>query len=225
MIWNKHFNLKNTHAIFGASQSAWLRYDKNKIVESLYSKYRKDLGTEIHEFACSQIILFHKFISVKNLKENLETYIYKKYFNTDTNEVSAFGLKMIKYLRFLPKESFESIKEYINDSIGFRMTTEQPLYFSEFFYGTADSISFHDNFLRIHDLKTGSKNVHIEQLLIYAALFCLEYKVKPEEIEIELRIYQNNEILYHVPEPEEIMVIMDKIIFNDNILQQMEKEN
>ena len=85
------------------------------------------------------------------------------------------------------------------------------------FSGTADAISFRNNFLRIHDLKTGTRPVHIEQLEIYAALFCLEYKVKPADIKIELRIYQNDEILVHEPEAEEIIEIMNKIIHLNKI--------
>lgn len=90
------------------------------------------------------------------------------------------------------------------------------------FSGTADAISFRNNFLRIHDLKTGTRPVHIEQLEIYAALFCLEYKVKPADIKIELRIYQNDEILVHEPEADEIIVIMNKIIHLNKILEDVE---
>ena len=90
------------------------------------------------------------------------------------------------------------------------------------FSGTADAISFRNNFLRIHDLKTGTRPVHIEQLEIYAALFCLEYRVKPTDIKIELRIYQNDEILVHEPEAEEIIVIMNKIIHLNKILEDVE---
>jgi hypothetical protein len=77
--------------------------------------------------------------------------------------------------------------------------------------------------LRIHDLKTGTRPVHIEQLEIYAALFCLEYKVKPSEIKIELRIYQNDEILVHEPTAEDISAIMNKIIHLDKILENIER--
>lgn len=90
------------------------------------------------------------------------------------------------------------------------------------FSGTADAISFRNNFLRIHDLKTGTRPVHIEQLEIYAALFCLEYKVKPTDIKIELRIYQNDEILVHEPEAEEIIAIMNKIVHLNKILEDVE---
>ncbi len=90
------------------------------------------------------------------------------------------------------------------------------------FSGTADAISFRNNVLRIHDLKNGSRPVHIEQLEIYAALFCLEYKIKPTDIKIELRIYQNDDILIHQPEAEDILRIMDKIIHLNKILENVE---
>lgn len=120
--------------------------------------------------------------------------------------------------------SKKTIYAYVNDAIGFRMDTEVVLFYSERFFGTADAISFRNNKLRIHDLKTGKTPVHIEQLEIYAALFCLEYKVKPGDIEIELRIYQNDEILYHNPTAEDILPIMDKIVHWNNILKQMDGE-
>ena len=118
--------------------------------------------------------------------------------------------------------SKKTIYSYINDAIGFKMSTEVVLFYSERFFGTADAISFRNNFLRIHDLKTGTRPVHIEQLEIYAALFCLEYKVKPTNIKIELRIYQNDEVLIHEPEPEDIMAIMDKIVHLNKLLENFE---
>ena len=122
-------------------------------------------------------------------------------------------------------KSKKTIYSYVNDAIGFKMDTEVVLFYSERFFGTADSISFRNNLLRIHDLKTGKTPVHMEQLEIYAALFCLEYKVKPGEIDMELRIYQNDEILYHNPTAEDILPIMDKIVRLDKLLSKMEQED
>lgn len=118
--------------------------------------------------------------------------------------------------------SKKTIYTYVNDAIGFKMSTEVVLFYSERFFGTADAISFRDNFLRIHDLKTGVRPVHIEQLEIYAALFCLEYKIKPTNIKIELRIYQNDEVLVHEPLPEDIVAIMDKIVHLNKLLENVE---
>ena len=130
------------------------------------------------------------------------------------------------------RRSNETICAYINDAIGFRMTTEVVLYYSYRFFGTADAISFREikdkegrrrHLLRIHDLKTGKEPAKIEQLYVYAALFCLEYKVNPRDIDIELRIYQNDEILYDNPSAEDISEIMDRIIYADKLIFEQER--
>ena len=123
----------------------------------------------------------------------------------------------------LPR-SKKTLNMYVNDAIGFKMTPEQPLYYSENCFGTADTISFKNDLLRIHDLKTGLIPAHIEQLEVYAALFCLEYRIKPADIGIELRIYQNDEILVHEPTSEDIVPIIDKIISFDKMLKAIQAE-
>ena len=103
------------------------------------------------------------------------------------------------------------------------MDTEVVLYYSERFFGTADTISFKNNFLRIHDLKTGKHPANIEQLEIYAALFCLEYRHDPHKIEMELRIYQNDEVVIHIPDPDNIVEIMNHIIRLDKLIEELEE--
>lgn len=138
-------------------------------------------------------------------------------------ELHEFAAQCIRLGQKLPK-SKKTLNMYVNDAIGFRMTPEQPLFFSENCFGTADSISFRDKLLRIHDLKTGVTPAHMEQLEIYAALFCLEYKMKPSDIDIELRIYQSDEILYFNPTAEDIVPIMDKIITFDKVITKLKAE-
>ena len=135
-------------------------------------------------------------------------------------ELHEFAATCIRLGQKLPRSS-RTLNLYVNDAIGFRMKPEQVLYYSDNCFGTADSISFRDNMLRIHDLKTGNIPAHIEQLEIYAALFCLEYKQDPFKIQMELRIYQNDEIFYHNPDPEEIKNIMEKIIHFNSIINSM----
>lgn len=118
----------------------------------------------------------------------------------------------------------KTICRYVNDAIGFKMKPEQPLYYSENCFGTADAISFRGDFLRIHDLKTGVSPVSMKQLHIYAALFCLEYGYSPFDIKIELRIYQNNDIMVERPEPEVIAEVMEKIKWGDEIIQEMKEK-
>lgn len=117
--------------------------------------------------------------------------------------------------------SKKTLYAYVNDAIGFKMSTEVVLYYSDYFFGTADSICFRNNFLRIHDLKTGKHEASMEQLEIYAALFCLEYRVKPNELDgCELRLYQSDEVICHVPDPKDILAIMNKIAQLNKALEQ-----
>lgn len=118
--------------------------------------------------------------------------------------------------------SSKTLSAYVNDAIGFRMSTEVVLFYSERFFGTADAICFRNNTLRIHDLKTGVTPVKMEQLETYAALFCLEYGYDPKDIAIELRIYQNDEVIVHNPTEADIRPIMDKIVHLDKLFEQLE---
>lgn len=183
MIFTKHSNLEGLHAPFGASQSAWLRYDDEKILATYNNMKAKEMGTRLHAWA----------------KETID-----------------LGIKQPR--------SKKTIYAYVNDAIGYKMDTEVVLFYSPRFFGTADSICFRNGALRIHDLKTGVTKVHMEQLMIYAALFCLEYKIKPSDIEMELRIYQNDEVLYHNPTAESISSIMDRIVYLDKMLERLDGE-
>ena len=152
----------------------------------------------------------------------LEVYTNKKASEMGTR-LHEWAKKTID-LGLKQPRSKKTIYSYVNDAIGFKMDTEVVLFYSERFFGTADAISFRDGILRIHDLKTGKIPAHIEQLEIYAALFCLEYKVKPGDIDMELRIYQNDEILYHNPTAEDIIKIMDKIVHLNKLLEKLDEE-
>lgn len=116
---------------------------------------------------------------------------------------------------------------YINDAIKHRMTCEQVLYYSDNCFGTADTICFRYNTLRIHDLKTGVTPGSVHQLEIYAALFCLEYGRDPFSIKIELRIYQADEVIVYDADPEDIAFIMEKIQEFDRVIahRRLEEES
>ena len=101
------------------------------------------------------------------------------------------------------------------------MKPEQVLYYSPNCFGTADAIDLRGNTLRIHDLKTGKIPAHMEQLMIYAALFCLEYNIKPHDIEMLLRIYQNDDVQELKPEANDISAIAKKIIEADKIVNEL----
>lgn len=138
-------------------------------------------------------------------------------------ELHAFAAQCIKLRQKLPK-SRKTLNMYVNDAIGYRMTPEQILYYSPNCFGTADAISFQNGLLRIHDLKTGITPAHMEQLIVYASLFCLEYETRPGDIEIELRLYQSDDILVSNPTADEVAPVMDKIITFDRIISDIRKE-
>ncbi len=150
------------------------------------------------------------------LMENFRNYLAVE----RGTKLHDFAARCIELGQRLPRQQ-KTLNMYVNDAIGYKMNPEQVLFYSPNCYGTADAISFRDNMLRIHDLKTGSTPAHMEQLMIYAALFCLEYRIKPSAIKIELRLYQNDEVLYHKPEPEELMPIIDRIISFDKIINRI----
>lgn len=147
--------------------------------------------------------------------------MYNRYFAKEMGtRYHAFAAECISLRQKLPA-SKKTLNAYVNDAIKYRMTPEQILYYSPNCFGTADAISFRKNLLRIHDLKTGVTPTHMEQVMIYAALFCLEYRVKPTMIDMELRIYQNDDVSVYQPSPDEIDEIMNKIVDFDKILNRI----
>lgn len=127
---------------------------------------------------------------------------------------------------YLPDDQ-KTLNMHVNDAIDLRLRPEQPLYFSDNCFGTADAIQFDERLgrLRIHDLKTGMNPASIRQLLIYAALFFLEYDIPINDIETELRIYQNDDVIIEKPTIEDIGPVVDKIVASDEIIESIKKEN
>jgi len=160
--------------------------------------------------------------SVDKLKETYINMLAKQ----RGTEYHAFAAQCIKLKETLPRKH-KTLNMYVNDAIRYRMTPEQVLFYSYNCFGTADAIAFKKNFLRIHDLKTGTTPASLHQLEIYASLFCLEYGYKPGKLEgIELRIYQNDDILIANPEADVIAPIMDTIVTFDKIIDEIkESEN
>ena len=167
-------------------------------------------------------------------------------------ELHEFAHTAIKLNRVQPRNK-DTINMFINDAIGYKMSSEQPLFYNGFCFGTADAIEYKKNYLRIHDLKTGETEAHMDQLKVYAALFCLNYQslvreahrkglndieiankydLKPSELHfdpmqmagIELRIYQLGEVRVENPDPAEIQNYMDIIVSHVNTLKNIDAE-
>ena len=211
MNWNNHSQLVGKHATLSPSSYQWIRYSADESREALFNRYRAEyaqtVGTLIHEFACKRIK--YKMRLKKHDKDSVLFYLIDN--GVPSN---AFDSDYI----------FDNLLYYVNDAIGYRMDPEVVLYYSDNCFGTADAISFSKNQLRIHDLKTGRIPAHMEQLEIYAALFCLEYEKKPGDLDIELRMYQPDNLVTLVPEVDEIVPIMDSIISHDKFLTKVKGE-
>lgn len=140
---------------------------------------------------------------------------------TVLHEFAAQCIKLKQKLPDLPK----TLNMHVNDAIGFQMDPEVVLYYTENAFGTADAISFKNNVLRIHDLKTGKEPASMKQLLVYAAYFCLEYNYKPSDIKIILRIYQHDTFIEYEPTVEDIVPIMSAAVTNDKIINRIKRED
>lgn len=159
-----------------------------------------------------------------NYDEDKLVEAYAKHLAKERGTVlHGFAAQCITLGQKLPR-SPKTLNMYVNDAIGFHMKPETILYYSDNCFGTADAIAFRSNMLRIHDLKTGITPAKMDQLMIYAALFCLEYNYKPHDIHTELRIYQNDDVSIFVPEPNEIMEVIKKIISFDKLINQIKEE-
>ena len=212
MIFVKHSNWEGKHSILSPSKWQWLNDDEESLKRRIISSYMPTVGKIIHDYACDRITYGQKL--QKTDKKDI-------IFELLRNEVPRFvvsGLDM--------NTIFENLYNYINDCIGFRMSPEVGLGISDYGFGHTDCIGFNEkeNLLRVFDLKTGKIPAHMEQLIVYCAYFCIEYHKKPYEFNSELRIYQNNEIIFHNPQPEEVAPVIDNIVSKNNYITRLFKE-
>lgn len=141
----------------------------------------------------------------------------------------AFAHTAITLREKLP-DSKRTINMYVNDAIGYRMRSEQLLWYSRHAFGTPDAIGYSEKkkILRVSDLKTGETEAKPDQLSVYCAFFLLEYGaalgITPFDIKMELRIYQNNEVRLYEPDAEDIARIMGTIMWMSDWLDKQEEE-
>lgn len=83
------------------------------------------------------------------------------------------------------------LSQYVSDCIELGMNTEILVSYSPDIQGTADAILFNpeSGWLYVFDLKTGERKADITQCIIYAAIWCLQFRVEPLTIKFDLRIY------------------------------------
>lgn len=174
MNFNKHFELKDKHAILSPSKPFWLNYNQEQLRNFIISQNAAARGTRLHDLAA------------KLIEE---------------------GYRL--------RGSTQTMTAYVNDAIGYGMTPEVALFYTDKCFGHTDAIDFSRGVLRIHDLKTGSGSVHMEQLEIYAALFLMEYErvmgVNPSNTKVNLRIYQNDDVQELSPDKDRMEEVICSI--------------
>lgn len=210
MIFNDHSKLEGQHAFLGASTYHWLRWDDENLEKRYYGQFAQTIGTALHELA--KDLIQNRIKLAKNDKKIIDI---------------TLGKLMIPRGAYDSEEILIDLLPFVNDAIGFRMTPEVILYYSLSCFGTTDAIAFDEfnKILRIHDYKSGITPAKMDQLMIYAALFCLEYKKNPFDFATELRMYQNGEVITLIPEPTEIEGVMNLIVSkNKLILKYLERE-
>jgi len=223
MNLNDHSRLRGKHALLSPSNPSFLSKTPDEIRNYIYSGLRSELGSLIHKWAFYKIESRSRVTSARDAARSLRDYIFQKYYIEERRVLASEGKRLLKVLSKLPKEVLETVCDYINDAIGFRMTAEVIVAISDLMFGTSDAIIFNGKMLRVHDLKTGSTAAKIEQLLSYDAIFCYEYNINPFEIEHEVRIYQNGDILVSNPTGEIIQPIVDKLIVCEQIANEFEE--
>lgn len=199
MIFHDHSNLRGTHGAFSPSSAYQIYvndYDRDRVIARYLSMLASEVGTALHEYARQRISNSLKMSNGDSLAV--------------VNHLLESGIP--KYCIDIEK-IMPTLVSYVNDGIRYRMNPEFILYYSDIYMGTADTLSFNEKKgqLRIHDYKSGVIAGKMEQLLSYAALFCLEYNVDPEKIGVELRIYQNGDVVVHNPEANELRQIMENV--------------
>lgn len=163
--------------------------------------------------------------TTERLVERLST-IRAAALGSELHETAARNIK--RRIRLLPHDEWPVLDLYVNDAIEYNMLPEQMLFYSVNCYGTADAIGFqeyigheqYDGFLRIHDLKTGSSKVTMDQLYIYAGLFCREYGFKPFRIDGELRIYQGDQVISTELDRTYLSFVYDRIKWGDETIEE-----
>ena len=200
----------DAHAILSPSRGTWVNYDEEQMFNYLCSTYAQTIGTLIHELAAD--LITHKIRVTKNeARKMILLHLLK-------NKVPRAIIDTDKYV--------SNFCAYVNDAVGFDMTPEVKIKYSDNAFGRLDAFRFNEKkmHLRIHDYKSGVTKPCMRQLEIYAAYFCMEYHIKPKDINIELRIYWQDEVVIGNPTAADIVPLIDKIIALDNYINNLKGE-
>jgi hypothetical protein len=178
----------------------------------------------------------HAFLSpssyhwIDDDEDKLRARYFAKQQTERGNKIHSFAQQAIELGIKLPDDG-TTLSTYINDAIGFRMSPEVPLIYSEDCFGTADALGIRMEkrnwILRISDLKTGVSATSMKQPLIYAGLFFFEYEelFDPNIVDVILRIYQNDAIEEYCPSAADLLLIMDRIKTQADLIARLREED
>ena len=208
MQWHDHSEIDGLHAFLAPSKKSWLNYDYEKLEAAWANSWATTIGTVLHAFA-EKRIRRRRRITNKS-KESIEDFMYD----------NGIPEKLIDV-----DEYFENLAAFINDAIGFRMVPEKGLKISDDCFGHTDAISYDERkkILRISDYKSGKTEPSMDQLLIYAALFFIEYGkelgIGLSDLKVELRIYYQGQVLYYEPEEDVMAHTVDIVLCKNRELK------
>lgn len=221
MRWHDHsrdLRRAGDHALFSASKYSWIRdRSQDEAMQRYYSTFAQVIGTVVHERAAKAIrthTRYTKSEAKKVLREELLT------FQGHVDEHNGNWIPYIPPKAYSISDLAENYVNYVNDAIGYMMKAEVPLWYSDVAFGTADALYFDEKkrILRIHDLKTGITPAKFDQLEVYAAFYCLDFDVRPEDIIFELRIYQGGEVIVEKPEADAIIPIIESVKWHSDLI-------
>lgn len=184
----------------------------------LWNDHSRDMPDGSHSFLSPSL---HSWLNYSDEKL-VKVYINKLAAQRGT-ALHDLACRLIKLKKLLPDEK-ETLNMYVNDAIRLKLEPEKKLYYSKYCFGTADTIGIVKDVLHIHDYKSGTVKASMSQLEIYTALFFLEYSAyyKPGDLDIELRIYQNDNVVIEEPSTDKIVPIMDKIVRYSRVLNDLD---
>lgn len=208
MRWHDHSDIEGKHAFLSPSKKSWLNYDIDKLEAAYVNSWATTIGTVLHSFA--EIRIKRRKRLTKSCRDTLDQFMYE----------NGIPVKLIDVDKY-----FDNLSLFVNESIGFRMEPEVGLKISDDCFGHTDAISFdeRDRILRISDYKSGMTEPSMDQLLIYAALFFIEYKkelnLELSNFRTELRLYFQEQVLYFEPDEQTMAHVVDTVLCQNKAVQ------
>ena len=212
MVFEKHSELKETHAFLSPSQYSWINYSEDKLRERYFKAQAAERGTRLHAFAHEAIELtrlqprnkdslnmfVNDAISLKMSSEQPLFYSWNCYGTADAIAYRKNALRIHDLKTGVTEAHFEQLRIYA------------ALFCLEYQRKVRDmrNEGFSDAYIA-KCLDITPKELHYDPLQMN---------------EIILRIYQFNEIREEIADPQEIKALMDIIVASDLVIREAKTE-